>query len=464
MAEQPSVQNTSAPANIEMAYGYNVFTLTDSNNTNPRFVLQIWTWDDLTASAGQLLFDLRQQSNLAGVTHFDVQKILQNNVEFQYAFAPDQRWFNTNEFKFNELPNSFVYAVKWGFENAAGVPVVQGEAGPYQVYAGRKLYDEITFDITPFRPSFNPGSLGQITLTQSARPFTQTWDAYPLDTSGALPYKTVRVTNGQNCYIPVLTSVNVNYDPDPEINTYVPYAELEGFDADGTQLFLETIDADLAMGAECFTTLEPEYYEAHKSIITFNPGLDSLKSTYPDLQTLEVRTGVYYYQTGLATCIKAAGDRNVYGAWRFVYDANECNDYDETVLTWQNKWGFQEFFSFQKEKTRNLSYDRQEYYQAGATWNQATFDHPTHAPGSRVFAQSQEEEWTLRTRWLTANEVLLMESLLKSGWCSVYESARNLIPATILTNRYVERNERRQKMYQFEITIKLANNEQLQRG
>ena len=214
MALEPVIQIQDEPENIEMVYGYNVWTLSDLNTTNPRYVLQVWNWNDSTESADELLFDLRQQSNPAGFAHFDIQKILQNLVEHQYRYVPPFQFDDTTASP-GELRPDFTYSIKAGYENTAGVPVIQQESGPKVIYPGYKKYNEVNFDISPFRPVFNPtNEFGQITLVQSARPFAEWWDAYPSDASGTWPYKVIPVTEDQPIQIPILTNIEIQYDPD----------------------------------------------------------------------------------------------------------------------------------------------------------------------------------------------------------------------------------------------------------
>ena len=87
--------------------------------------------------------------------------------------------------------------------------------------------------------------------------------------------------------------------------------------------------------------------------------------------------------------------------------------------------------------------------------------------GTRVFAQSYEDQWTLRTRWLTQKEAEWMRSITDSGYVAIWNGSSQRTPTTpcvVVNTQYTERNERRQKLYQFEITIKFSNNSQLLRG
>ena len=472
MAQEPVITNTSAPGQIEMAYGPNVWTLSDTEQTNPRYVLQIWTWYNLSSPLPELKYDLRQNSNPAGVAHFDVQRILQRMVQPQQDLSNAAlTWFDNQNNNTSEVPNEdyqdFAYTVKWGYENAAGVAVIQGESEPKMVFAGRKPHYELQWNVSEFRPKFDPvnPTFGIIDLAERARPLTEAWDAYPeiTDAERAWPVKAMPVTPNQNLWLPMLIQGEDRYDPDNLVVKRTPYAIVTAYTAAMGQIFSLTVNPVFL--DECDVANENDNLLNHVMIPVLDVGIDQIVDFYPEAKYIYIDTGVDYQHTVLGSCIPAGGNKNAYGAWKLTIEA-ECNDYEEVVLTWHNYWGFQDFFTFQKENTKQIQVDRQEYYQQPGSWQASTLTLTQEQSGRRVFAQTAEEEWTLRTRWLTQGEADWLRRLVESGWCAIYQghSRAGYIPCTVVTSRWTQRNERRQKLFQFEIQIRLSNNYQLLKG
>ena len=475
MALEPAITNTASPRQIDQAFGPNVWSFRDLNTTNPRFVMQIWSWYSQASPSPELLFDLRQQSNPAGYAHFDVGRVLQNQVAPQTALSQTAwTWLNNTNHNTNEIPGEayqdFAYTVKWGYENPAGLPVIQGESEPHMVFAGRKPFYETQWEISPFRPQFDPvnPASGQITLYQRARPLTQMWDAYNevTDPQRTWPVLHVPVTSTQTAWLPLLIQGEDRYSPDNVVKKRTPFATITVYDED-YNIVIPPSDYRPTFLPQCDEAEENDSLINHEMVPVLDMSLDYVWSQVPGAKYVYVDTGVYYQDLNFGECIKAGGDKNVYGAYKFELSADECNDYEQVTLTWHNYWGFQDFFTFQKERTETRQYQREEYLQQPGSWSSSSFTIDPMQQGTRVFAQSYEDQWTLRTRWLTQKEAEWMRSITDSGYVAIWNGSSQRTPTTpcvVVNTQYTERNERRQKLYQFEITIKFSNNSQLLRG
>lgn len=143
MADQPQVQIDTSPGAWNLAYGPNVVTLSDANTTNPKFALQVFTADGLNKVA-----EVRQQSNLQGRAHFDIGKILQAQVTGYDQLAGEQIDIVT-------APNEvFEYQLKAGFVGTTGVTNIQAELADLKIINGRKRFDNIDWDVTPYQAKY----------------------------------------------------------------------------------------------------------------------------------------------------------------------------------------------------------------------------------------------------------------------------------------------------------------------
>jgi hypothetical protein len=132
-----------------------------------------------------------------------------------------------------------------------------------------------------------------------------------------------------------------------------------------------------------------------------------------------------------------------------------------------NSYGFRDYFTFQKRNDNSINVNRDEYYELPGTWNQSNFAINSYDRGARVFSQSAEETWTLRTAYLTDLEAQYLKNLILSAdvnYHVVEANDTNWYAAVLQTNRWIERTYRKDKLFQLEVTIKVSNNVTTQRG
>lgn len=461
---QPNIQIQADPGEWNKAFGPNVFTLYNAGTGTSFniFYFEIWNYD-----GSEKLATMRQNKNLYGVGHFDVQKILASNVEPQrgleatseLAVAPDE---------------VLEYTVKGGYITASGGIVITFTGSTsYKVTMGRKPFNELTWDVSDYISVYNYSATEAHDIDYPADWLTD-WNNET--TKAALTGTVPSVYLAESVYTKALvrkirrheqftlSAINeMSFADALADNRPLGALRVISYDAAGTQLDNITIDNILGNGGGpnyviCTNTDVEGQYIA----ITAQVG--------PDMLGLDEDTAYYYAwfapkgNTILGCLTLADPSTNIY---RFDIDEGECNDFTPIQLSWMNSYGFRDYFTFQKRNDNQISVNREEYYELPGTWNANDFTINEYDRGRRVFTQSAEETWTLRTGYLTDLEMQYLKNLILSADVNYHEVQANnddWYACTLQTNRWIERTYRKDKLFQLEVTIKVSNNTTTQRG
>ena len=457
---QPDIQIQASPGEWNKAFGPNVFTLYNTSSSVANiYYLEIWNKD-----YSEMLASMRQNRNLYGVCHFDVQKILASNVEPQRGLEA------TNELATSE-PETLEYNVKCGYIGTTGATIITAESSTtYKITMGRKPFNELQWDETPYISDWTAGFAGQHTIDTPAD-FLTDWNnettkaaltgTVPGIYSGTEYIKayTKKIRRAEQYTLSAINYMNVDGDDDLQLGFFRVYS----YDSAGTLLDQITIDNITANGGgpnvvQCIDVgIEHPYL-----VITAQAG--------PDMLGLDPNTAYYYVWFGMSNTVSILGCLDFGSAtniWRFDIDEGECNDFTPVQLSWMNSYGFRDYFTFQKRNDNNITVTRDEYYELPGTWNEATFSINEYDRGRRIFSQSAEERWTLRTGYLTDLEAQYLKNLILSADVNYHIVEANdttWYAATLETNRWIERTYRKDKLFQLEVTIKVSNNTTTQRG
>ena len=458
---QPDVKIQAGPGDWNLAYGPNQFTLVNIGSGLPKFVLQVWTADGTNKIA-----EVRQQGNLAGVAHFDVAKILQSQVIGRQSLPGEQIDIVTTE---DEV---FEFRAKSGYVSTTGEAVITDEITGYKVINGRKRFDQIDWDRTPYQSKFEL-VLGFNIRRRQAQWLTD-WSIYkdpanftdgvPSDISGDDFVYTHQI-EPTDYY--TLSAINELEYLDAGTTTYDrPIGQLRIVSYNDTTLLDDiTIENLLANGGgpnylACLNQPNEEPYWC----LSFPCGPAQLSLTAG-------WTHYYVYAQPLFGTLGSCNPGNaMLYAHRFDRYEGECNDYSHVQLSWLNSLGFRDYFGFDKRHDQNISVKRNDYYQLPGTWNSANFNINSYDRGRRVFSQQVEETWTLTSRYLTEDEYLFMKNMVLSPDLQVrFEGvpeydANEWMAATIMTSRWTDLAYRKEKLFQMEVEIKIANNIETQRG
>ena len=128
------------PETLELAYGPNIITLYDLDTDGNKYVVRILDVDD------NVIATLRQLPNVVGYAHYDLQKVLQTQVESN----PDIETITKLLCSPNEV---FPYNIQVGYYNSTDGTVVSELDDDFIVLNGRKAFDDIDWDKTLYVPT-----------------------------------------------------------------------------------------------------------------------------------------------------------------------------------------------------------------------------------------------------------------------------------------------------------------------
>jgi hypothetical protein len=459
MAENPNVIIQSNPGEWNKSNGLNVFTLVDTNaGGNVRYVLQVY---DKTLTTQ--LADLRVDANPNDVAHIDVQNILQ-----AYTVINTQTETGSNLFM-NSEAEAFEYSVKVGWEGALGAANITSTGGTYKVINGRKPFSDELWDVEPYRANFTYVPLAPDTITkpallltdwtyQEAKPAT----GRPTDYNNPFYTKqfTQRVRETDQFTLAFINSYK-KVVPGPAQYPQIGRVQVVSYNG-ATQVddfYVNNLTVN--GGGPDTTTCEGLDVEQPYNALTFKCGP-------ADLGSLSLGSITHYYvilrpiEDYGSGCLPIGPANQLY---RFEMDQGECNDFTPIQLSWLNSFGFRDYFTFQKRNQNSLSAKRDEYYKLPGSWSDNTFSVTENEQGRKVFNQGVEETWTLRSRYLTDNEHDFLKNLFLAPHVMYRQGdSTSWYSATITSASFTEKTFRTDKMFQYEIEIKVSNNIQTARG
>jgi hypothetical protein len=101
-----------------------------------------------------------------------------------------------------------------------------------------------------------------------------------------------------------------------------------------------------------------------------------------------------------------------------VYRVNIICDsekgYEGIRLTWLNRFGTWDYYTFNKKSVRSLTTNKTQYTQLAGTWNKAKYSKNGFRGGQKNFKVNAKERLTLNTDFLNDDESVWMEELISS--------------------------------------------------
>ena len=462
------LQTPSTP--FDQAYGPNPVTLTGIP-TNPitgvitadKYILQIFR-------AGQKIADLRQTPNAVGNAIFDIQNVLQNFV------APSPNNIEEVGFIGNDMTNSAnestPYSLVFGSETS-GITSIVGSSPLFIDFGGTKKYYEVPYNPNPYIPliGYNNDEVCTVVLEQ-AQPFTDLKD-FRLggDITDGKPAWLTNTMRVYDHYVTVDDMTTISYYNG---NRGIIPVQAQGIDAFKFEFFDGNVSFD-----------EYTYYNVTATGGGPNafPG-QGLVATYP-LHAITLGTGPKNFQDFQSDCthyyvsshafdecglIAELTAESIHYTHRFNIIREGCNDFPEYQFSWLNSYGFRDYYSFRKRKDRSVKIKRNEYLKEAANYNSTSYNVNIYDRGTTVYSQELPEEFTAFTNYLTDAEALYLQGLFTSADVKVRfndapgDEQYKWVPVSLMSNDYVEKTVRKDKLFQYNIKFALAHNLKSQRG
>ena len=496
-----TVSLTQSPGSYNLAYGPNPVTLSTLSVGAQKFVLQVQT------VGGTILADIRQTANSQGKAIFDIQNILQTYVHVSPINTEQLGLGNVSPANLqNSEQEVEQYILRIGDETGGVVDLKPQSYGPYNVIGGKKPWYDLSWAEGPYQ--------GGIRGDDSNPPCTDVYsNGRPLTDDSRYILGSELTTMG----VAAPSSIGINtrvqiHDVYPDDLHTVSYLNplytgglpsppalaqgIEGFrlttyENDGTPVDDVIIPNIIANGGGPNVAYgDGNQPQNNTAVITGGFGPQNLVNfTYVDGLlsvnfTLDPAVAYYYVQTVAytpGTCLATFtgyADESLHWVQMYrifgrgaVTNPTRCLDYDHIQFSWLNSFGFRDYYTFTKKNVRSTRRRANNFLANTVDYNGTNYATTTGARGFTTYSQEIQEAFSATTGYMSDEEADYLEGLFNSpdvrvrlGQSAPAGYDAYFFGCNITSTSWTEKSYRKDKLFQYEIKFKLANNLKSQRG
>jgi hypothetical protein len=452
------------PGPYNLVHGPNAVTLSNLGAAD-KYVLQLWDTVGPTKFA-----DIRQNANIAGSAQFDIQNLL------EVFTSPSMEGIESIDKFTGSAPETFKYNIKYGSETD-GVVTIDGTVGYFIALNGRKEYYEVEWNETPWRTQVSTDGESPCTQIDIQGLALTDWSYYKLG-SQITDGKPSSILNTDKVYIQKVRpsdNFTISYLQSLVYGSSAPlYAvglealRFDFYNEAGVKLTDIVMENIIANGGGPNTAIgDGDAVDSPYLVVTGGVGPNN---TYVNTY-MPVGTHHYYVSAPVWNDPLCAGDydeltdRSGWVVYRFDLIDDACNDFTPIQFSWMNSYGFRDYFQFQKRNERSVNITRNDFLKENNDYSTLAFNVTPGSRGYTTYSQKLEQVWTAQTRFVEDYEAQFLENLFISPDVRVrFGDDTQWYPVTLLSTQYVERNYRKDKLFQYDIEFKMANNKLSQRG
>tara|TARA_R110000751_G_scaffold160867_2_gene266527 strand:- start:1893 stop:3290 length:1398 start_codon:yes stop_codon:yes gene_type:complete len=235
----------------------------------------------------------------------------------------------------------------------------------------------------------------------------------------------------------------------PNANAYpVTGLDLTYYNSSGVQLATENVNNQLSTGGP--SNLLSSSDQLINYFGGFPANLDGWSSTW-DLH----KANISYYTI--------RDENNLSALYTIHILCSEIKGYEGVRLTWLNKWGTWDYYTFNMKSTRSIATNRTSYTQLGGTWNESIFRIAGYKGGKKNFRVNSTEKIRINTDFVTEEEGIWFEQLINSSEVYVLEGLQTdptspalntyVQPATITSSSYTRKTRANDNLMQYTFEI-----------
>tara|TARA_B100001094_G_scaffold329606_1_gene392726 strand:- start:358 stop:1764 length:1407 start_codon:yes stop_codon:yes gene_type:complete len=185
---------------------------------------------------------------------------------------------------------------------------------------------------------------------------------------------------------------------------------------------------------------------------------------YSDWNTNKANVAYYTVKTESATGV-------IGQTYRFDIICENARGYEGVRLTWLNKHGTWDYYTFNKKSVRSLSTNRKTYTQLSGTWNEATFKLHGSSGGRKNYKVDTKEKIKMNTDYISQDESVWLEQLINSPEVYIlngYQSdtggtlRRYVQPVTLTTSKHTRKTIANDKLIQYTFEVERTKNQRTQ--
>jgi len=497
-----TVSISQSPGDYNLAYGPNPVTLSNLTSGANKFVLQVQT------VGGDILADIRQTANSEGKAIFDIQNILQTYVHVSPINTEMIGLGNASPANLQQSVEEVErYILRIGDETAGVVELRSVSYGPYEVIGGKKPWYDLLWAEGPYQAALNGDDSNPpcTNIYSNGQPLTDDVSfirGSELTQMGVAAPSSIGINTRVQIHdvfqddLHTVSYFNKNYTgglPSPPANAQgIEGFRITTYESDGSQVDDIIIPNIVANGGGPNVNYgDGNQPQDNTLVITGGFGPRNLSNfTYytTPLATasfqLDPAVAYYYVQTVAwtpGTCLASFpgyADESLHWVQMYriygrgiAFNQADCLDYDHIQFSWLNSFGFRDYYTFTKKNVRSTKRRANNYL--ANTWdpNSSSYTTSTGARGYTTYSQEIQETFTAETGYMSDEDADYLEGLFNSPDVRVrlglngppaYEAY--FFGCNVTSASWTEKSYKKDKLFQYEIKFKLANNVKSQRG
>ena len=470
------LQQPSSP--FDMAYGANPVTLGGIGVTEDKYALRITIIGQTDPIA-----DIRQTPNRQGRAIFDIQNVLQAYVgpQSNKIDSLNVPGFQQNTRMALAGPTLIEYQISYAAESGGVVGSFTTLPTVFTVIAGSKQYFQVPFDTNPYQPLIegDDTALPCSVIDRSAKPLSDNnftiADELP-SKSGAI-YSSPGGIDVHNVY-PNDECTKTFYQKVERSASQSPNAAVQGIEA--FYILQYSATSSSAIQTNIITNTQsngggPNISLGQGTLISGQFQTITIASGPANLPVpLNAATAYYYIIPAVWGCSEdpqSQIDVMTAAAWRaqkYIVNQEPCNDYPHVQFAWQNSYGYRDYFTFTKRVDHNTKTKNNNFLKGAADYNSNNYSVDLQDRGLTTYSQKIENMFKVESGYMKDEEAELLKHLYQSGEVKAKFStgpyANQWVPIIITNTSYNEKTYRKDRLFQYTVSFKLASNIKSMRG
>ena len=465
-----------------MAYGANPITMggIDTIPNADKYALRIFIVGNPVPIA-----DIRQTPNKVGRAVFDIQNVLQSYVGPQVNTIDSLHYPSASAPQAERMalagPTLIEYQIAYATESGGVVSTFTTFPEIFTTIAGSKQYFEVPFNVEPYQVNAAADATdpGCNAIVSHAGPLSDNqWtiaDELPVKTQGFFSspagIDVHNVYSNDQCTKTFYSPIFRNPSNPPSVDAQ----GLEGFYIiefnDTSPIAIASIfisNIQLYGGGPNISQNQGTLVSGQFQTITLGVGPANLP------MQLNAATTYYYVIPVIAGCPilpDFGNDLMTEAAWRaqkFIINEAPCNDYPHVQFAWQNSLGYRDQFTFTKRVDHSTKTQNNNFLKGAADYNSLNYSVDIEDRGYTTFSQKISNDFKVQSGYMQDEEAQLLKHLYQSAEVKVRFSegpyANMWVPVTITNTAYTEKTYRKDRLFQYTVSFRLASNIKSMRG
>ena len=165
----------------------------------------------------------------------------------------------------------------------------------------------------------------------------------------------------------------------------------------------------------------------------------------------------YYTISGTST----TGGSPTYktSTYYFIKQDGSCKGFKVRRLAWRNSLGAYDYFNFKMKSTQTIEVTRYNYESLLGNFSSDMYSYDNFGRGKNTIKVDAVLKETLQTDYITEQDAILLENLIKSTNVFIIENADTTytVPVMVTSNSFVRKTSANDKLIKYTINIEYAN-------